>query len=97
MVSPVLNSYHVPVTRWRIKHILIAGILVAIELVLGIRDHRRSGGHHRRGCASQWEAILCGAASGGWAVPLRFGSDIHMARLQPEPGQTSSDSCYRRM
>jgi len=33
--SPVLNSYHVRVTHWPIKHALIAGILIAIELPVG--------------------------------------------------------------
>jgi len=35
-VLTVLNSYHVSVTRWPIKHVLIATLLLAIELVLGL-------------------------------------------------------------
>jgi hypothetical protein len=36
VLRPDRDSYHVRVTRWPIKHILIAAILLTTELLLGL-------------------------------------------------------------
>lgn len=75
-------------TRWRIKHVLIAAVLLTIELAQGlgmiglpavfIAAVVLFGGNQRVGMWLQ---------SGG-SISLGFSSDIHIARLQRAHCQT---------